>query len=192
MVFILLKWVVITRKCKSFTNIRHAKSKGILKWIIPIRSNSTRSRYYVNVAPFGTPEGISVSSNIQVSLSVSHSRQWRLGSIIPHSSKCQVRDFTLVNNLKLMEWEGNHLQIKTIRSGRKQAFGKAKVSPTIKRAAEVTSASDDAIAVQVKSKNTPRPTEDDDDVYTTENTDVSDAEVKEKEPKKSKYNSIET
>ncbi|KAM9960900.1 hypothetical protein ACTFIW_010060 [Dictyostelium discoideum] len=69
---------------------------------------------------------------------------------------------------------------------------KAKVSSTAKRAAEVTSASDGAIAVQAKSKKTPRPTEDDDDVYTTESTDVSDVEVKEKEPKKSKTNSIET
>ncbi|KAM9954695.1 hypothetical protein ACTFIW_003295 [Dictyostelium discoideum] len=69
---------------------------------------------------------------------------------------------------------------------------KAKVSFTAKRTAEVTSASDGAIAVQAKSKKTPRPTEDDDDVYTTESTDVSDVEVKEKEPKKSKTNSIET
>ncbi|KAM9960513.1 hypothetical protein ACTFIW_009655 [Dictyostelium discoideum] len=67
----------------------------------------------------------------------------------------------------------------------KKATRKAKVSSTAKRAAEVTSASDGAIA-------TPRPTEDDDDVYTTESTDVSDVEVKEKEPKKSKTNSIET
>ncbi|KAM9973998.1 hypothetical protein ACTFIW_007660 [Dictyostelium discoideum] len=74
----------------------------------------------------------------------------------------------------------------------KKATRKAKVSSTAKRAAEVTSASDGAIAVQAKSKKTPRPTEDDDDVYTTESTDVSDVEVKEKEPKKSKTNSIET
>ncbi|KAM9954688.1 hypothetical protein ACTFIW_003288 [Dictyostelium discoideum] len=74
----------------------------------------------------------------------------------------------------------------------KKAIRKAKVSSTAKRAAEVTSASDDAIVVQAKSKKTPRPTEDDDDVYTTESTDVSDVEVKEKEPKKSKTNSIET
>ncbi|KAM9966485.1 hypothetical protein ACTFIR_006701 [Dictyostelium discoideum] len=67
----------------------------------------------------------------------------------------------------------------------KKATRKAKVSSTAKRAAEVTSAS---------VKKTPRPTEDDDDddVYTTESTDVSDVEVKEKEPKKSKTNSIET
>ncbi|KAM9957075.1 hypothetical protein ACTFIR_003812 [Dictyostelium discoideum] len=62
-----------------------------------------------------------------------------------------------------------------------KAIGKAKVSSTAKRIAEVTSSSDD-----------PHPTEDDDDVYRTESTDVSDAEVKEKEPKKSKTNSIET
>ncbi|KAM9955409.1 hypothetical protein ACTFIR_011847 [Dictyostelium discoideum] len=75
----------------------------------------------------------------------------------------------------------------------KKATRKAKVSSTAKRAAEVTSASGDAIVVQAKSKKTPRPTEDDDnDVYTTESTDVSDVEVKEKEPKKSKTNSIET
>ncbi|KAM9974176.1 hypothetical protein ACTFIR_003892 [Dictyostelium discoideum] len=74
----------------------------------------------------------------------------------------------------------------------KKAIRKAKVSSTAKRASEVTSASDDAIAVQAKPKKTPRPTEDDDDVYTTESTDVSDVEIKEKEPKKSKTNSIET
>ncbi|KAM9967294.1 hypothetical protein ACTFIR_007534 [Dictyostelium discoideum] len=74
----------------------------------------------------------------------------------------------------------------------KKAIRKAKESSTAKRASEVTSASDDATAVQAKSKKTPRPTEDDDDVYTTESTDVSDVEVKEKEPKKSKTNSIET
>ncbi|KAM9975644.1 hypothetical protein ACTFIW_005517 [Dictyostelium discoideum] len=69
----------------------------------------------------------------------------------------------------------------------KKAIRKAKVSSTAKRAAEVTSDSDDAIAVQVKSKKTPHPPEyDDDDVYTTESTYVSDFEVKEKEPKKSK------
>ncbi|KAM9974080.1 hypothetical protein ACTFIR_009422 [Dictyostelium discoideum] len=73
-----------------------------------------------------------------------------------------------------------------------KAIRKAKVSSTAKRIAEVTSSSDDAIVVQAKSKKTPRPTEDDDDVYRTESTDVSDAEVKEKEPKKSKTNSIET
>ncbi|KAM9957068.1 hypothetical protein ACTFIR_003805 [Dictyostelium discoideum] len=75
----------------------------------------------------------------------------------------------------------------------KKALRKAKVSSTAKRASEVTSSSsDDAIVVPAKSKKTPRPTEDNDDVYTTESTDVSDAEVKEKEPKKSKTNSIET
>ncbi|KAM9975667.1 hypothetical protein ACTFIW_000784 [Dictyostelium discoideum] len=66
----------------------------------------------------------------------------------------------------------------------KKAIRKAKVSSTAKRAAEVTSASDDAIAVEAKSKKTPRPTENDDVVYTTESTDVSDVEIKEKEPKK--------
>ncbi|KAM9955145.1 hypothetical protein ACTFIW_008809 [Dictyostelium discoideum] len=45
------------------------------------------------------------SSNKQVPLSVSHSRQWRLGSIIPHSLRCQFRDFTLVNSSKPMEWK---------------------------------------------------------------------------------------
>ncbi|KAM9974101.1 hypothetical protein ACTFIR_009443 [Dictyostelium discoideum] len=74
----------------------------------------------------------------------------------------------------------------------KKAIHKAKVSSTAKCASEVTSSSSDAIVVQAKSKKTPRPTEDNDDVYTTESTDVSDAEVKEKEPKKSKTNSIET
>ncbi|KAM9975573.1 hypothetical protein ACTFIW_005446 [Dictyostelium discoideum] len=74
----------------------------------------------------------------------------------------------------------------------KKATRKAKVSSTAKRAAEETSTSDDAIAVQAKSKKTPRPTEDDDDVYTTESTDVFDVEVKEKEPKKSKTSFIET
>ncbi|KAM9975428.1 hypothetical protein ACTFIW_013309 [Dictyostelium discoideum] len=74
----------------------------------------------------------------------------------------------------------------------KKAIRKAKVSSTAKSAAEVTSASDDAIAVQAKSIKTPHPTEDDDDVYTTESTDLSDIEVKEKNPKKSKTNSIET
>ncbi|KAM9954814.1 hypothetical protein ACTFIW_000917 [Dictyostelium discoideum] len=63
---------------------------------------------------------------------------------------------------------------------------------TLSKKATLTSASDGAIAVQAKSKKTPRPTEDDDDVYTTESTDVSDVEVKEKEPKNSKTNSIET
>ncbi|KAM9974203.1 hypothetical protein ACTFIR_003919 [Dictyostelium discoideum] len=57
---------------------------------------------------------------------------------------------------------------------------------------EVTSASDDVTEVQVKSKKTPCPTKDDDDVHNTESTDVSQVEVKEKEPKKSKTNSIET
>ncbi|KAM9974314.1 hypothetical protein ACTFIR_012835 [Dictyostelium discoideum] len=45
------------------------------------------------------------SPNKQVPLSVSHSRQWRLGCIIPHSSRGQVRDFTLVNSPKPMEWK---------------------------------------------------------------------------------------
>ncbi|KAM9975537.1 hypothetical protein ACTFIW_012121 [Dictyostelium discoideum] len=66
---------------------------------------------------------------------------------------------------------------------------------TLSKKATLTSASNGAIAVQAKSKKTPRPTEVDDDVYTTESTDVSDVsdvEVKEKEPKKSKTNSIET
>ncbi|KAM9974059.1 hypothetical protein ACTFIR_009401 [Dictyostelium discoideum] len=61
---------------------------------------------------------------------------------------------------------------------------------TLSKKAILTSASDDAIAVQIK--KTLRPTEDDDDVYTTESTDVSDVKVKEKETKKSKTNSIET
>ncbi|EAL73800.1 hypothetical protein DDB_G0267326 [Dictyostelium discoideum AX4] len=47
------------------------------------------------------------SSNKQVSLSVSDSSQRRLGSIIPHSSRGQVRDFTLVNSSKPMEWKRN-------------------------------------------------------------------------------------
>ncbi|KAM9948594.1 hypothetical protein ACTFIT_009792 [Dictyostelium discoideum] len=73
----------------------------------------------------------------------------------------------------------------------KKAIRKAKVSSTAKRAAEVTTASDDAITVQVKSKKTLRPTEVDDEIYSTESTDVSDVEVREKVPKKSKTNSIE-
>ncbi|KAM9955056.1 hypothetical protein ACTFIW_008720 [Dictyostelium discoideum] len=74
----------------------------------------------------------------------------------------------------------------------KKSIRKAKVSSTAKRAAEVTSAYDGAIVVQAKSKKTPHHTKNDDDVNTTESTDVSDAEVKQKEPKKSKTNSIET
>ncbi|KAM9943657.1 hypothetical protein ACTFIT_001946 [Dictyostelium discoideum] len=73
----------------------------------------------------------------------------------------------------------------------KKAIRKAKVSSTAKRAAEVTTASDDAITVQVKSKKTLPPTEVDDEIYSTESTDVSDVEVREKVPKKSKTNSIE-
>ncbi|EAL73762.1 hypothetical protein DDB_G0267368 [Dictyostelium discoideum AX4] len=73
----------------------------------------------------------------------------------------------------------------------KKAIRKAKVSSTAKRATEVTTASDDAITVQVKSKKTLRPTEVDDEIYSTESTDVSDVEVREKVPKKSKTNSIE-
>ncbi|KAM9954299.1 hypothetical protein ACTFIW_003840 [Dictyostelium discoideum] len=57
-----------------------------------------------------------------------------------------------------------------------KSIRKAKVSSTAKRAAEVTSAYDGAIVVQAKSKKTPHPTKDDDDVNTTESTDVSDAE----------------
>ncbi|KAM9954697.1 hypothetical protein ACTFIW_003297 [Dictyostelium discoideum] len=63
---------------------------------------------------------------------------------------------------------------------------------TLSKKAILTSASDDAIVVQAKSKKTPHPTEDDYDVYTTESTDVYDVEVKEKESKKSKTNSIQT
>ncbi|KAM9979656.1 hypothetical protein ACTFIY_008903 [Dictyostelium cf. discoideum] len=81
----------------------------------------------------------------------------------------------------------------------KKAFPRAKESSTAKRAADVPSASDDANTVpkdaeasKVKSKKTIRPTEVDDDMYTTESTDESDVEVREKEPKKSKTNSIET
>ncbi|KAM9962822.1 hypothetical protein ACTFIR_005739 [Dictyostelium discoideum] len=48
-----------------------------------------------------------------------------------------------------------------------KAIHKVKVSSTAKSTAEVTSASDDSIAVQVKSKKTPRLT---DDIYTTEKT----------------------
>ncbi|KAM9981526.1 hypothetical protein ACTFIY_003849 [Dictyostelium cf. discoideum] len=50
----------------------------------------------------------------------------------------------------------------------------------------------DAEASKAKSKKTIRPTEVDDDMYTTESTDEFDVEVREKEPKKSKTNSIET
>ncbi|KAM9998346.1 hypothetical protein ACTFIY_008019 [Dictyostelium cf. discoideum] len=74
-----------------------------------------------------------------------------------------------------------------------------KKSSTAKRAADVPSASDDANTVpkdakasKAKSKKTIRPTEVDDDMYTTESTDESDVEVREKEPKKSKINSNET
>ncbi|KAM9950944.1 hypothetical protein ACTFIT_007044 [Dictyostelium discoideum] len=73
----------------------------------------------------------------------------------------------------------------------KKAIRKAKVSSTAKRAAEVTTASDDAITVQVKSKKTLHSTEVDNGIYSTESTDVSDVEVREKVPKKSKTNSIE-
>ncbi|KAM9957107.1 hypothetical protein ACTFIR_003844 [Dictyostelium discoideum] len=49
----------------------------------------------------------SCQHRLVVSFSVSHSRQWRLRSIIPHSSRRKVRDFTLVNSSKPMEWKGN-------------------------------------------------------------------------------------
>ncbi|KAM9950939.1 hypothetical protein ACTFIT_001921 [Dictyostelium discoideum] len=62
----------------------------------------------------------------------------------------------------------------------KKAIRKAKVSSTAKRAAEVTTASHDAITVQLMMK-----------FISTESTDVSDVEVREKVPKKSKTNSIE-
>ncbi|KAM9979598.1 hypothetical protein ACTFIY_008890 [Dictyostelium cf. discoideum] len=71
----------------------------------------------------------------------------------------------------------------TINTPPKKAIRRAKESSTAKRAAGVPSASDDA-------NTTIRPTEVDDDMYTTESTDES--EVREKEPKKSKTNSIET
>ncbi|KAM9990302.1 hypothetical protein ACTFIY_006333 [Dictyostelium cf. discoideum] len=81
----------------------------------------------------------------------------------------------------------------------KKAIRRAKESSTAKRAADVPSASDDANTVpkdaegsKAKSKKTIRPTEVDDDMYTTESTDESDVEVREKEPKKLKTNSIET
>ncbi|KAM9988967.1 hypothetical protein ACTFIY_004991 [Dictyostelium cf. discoideum] len=87
----------------------------------------------------------------------------------------------------------------TINNPPKKAIRRAKESSTAKRAADVPSASDDANTVpkdakasKAKSKNTIRPIEVDDDMYTTESTDESDFEVREKEPKKSKTNSIET
>ncbi|KAM9981561.1 hypothetical protein ACTFIY_003864 [Dictyostelium cf. discoideum] len=87
----------------------------------------------------------------------------------------------------------------TINNPPKKAIRRAKESPTAKRAADVPSASDDANTVpkdaeasKAKSKKTIRPIEVDDDMYTTESTDESDVEVREKEPKKSKTNSIET
>ncbi|KAM9979641.1 hypothetical protein ACTFIY_008879 [Dictyostelium cf. discoideum] len=87
----------------------------------------------------------------------------------------------------------------TINNPPKKAIRRAKESSTAKRAADVTSASDDANTVpkdaeasKAKSKKTIRPIEVDDDMYTTESTDESDVEVREKEPKKSKTNSIET
>ncbi|EAL60368.1 hypothetical protein DDB_G0294230 [Dictyostelium discoideum AX4] len=61
----------------------------------------------------------------------------------------------------------------------KKAIRKAKVSSTAKRAAEVTTASNDGTNVQVKSKKTFCPTKGDDDIYSTESTDVSDVEVRE-------------
>ncbi|KAM9981546.1 hypothetical protein ACTFIY_003852 [Dictyostelium cf. discoideum] len=80
-----------------------------------------------------------------------------------------------------------------------KAIRRAKESSTAKRAADVPSASDDANTVpkdaeasKAKSKKTIRPIEVDDDMYTTESTDESEVEVREKEPKKSKTNSIET
>ncbi|KAM9988925.1 hypothetical protein ACTFIY_004987 [Dictyostelium cf. discoideum] len=87
----------------------------------------------------------------------------------------------------------------TINTPPKKAIRRAKESSTAKRAADVPSASDDANTVpkdaeasKAKSKKTILPTEVDDDMYTTESTDESDVEVREKEPKKSKNNSIET
>ncbi|KAM9981116.1 hypothetical protein ACTFIY_003431 [Dictyostelium cf. discoideum] len=87
----------------------------------------------------------------------------------------------------------------TINTPPKKAIRRAKESSTAKRAADVPSAFDDANTVpkdaeasKAKSKKTIRPTEVDDDMYTTESTDESDVEVREKEPKKSKTNSIET
>ncbi|KAM9983570.1 hypothetical protein ACTFIY_000292 [Dictyostelium cf. discoideum] len=87
----------------------------------------------------------------------------------------------------------------TIINTPKKAIRRAKESSTAKRAADVPSASDDANTVpkdaeasKAKSKKTIRPIEVDDDMYTTESTDESDVEVREKEPKKSKTNSIET
>ncbi|KAM9991091.1 hypothetical protein ACTFIY_007131 [Dictyostelium cf. discoideum] len=87
----------------------------------------------------------------------------------------------------------------TINNPPKKAIRRAKESSTAKRAVDVPSASDDANTVpkdaeasKAKSKKTIRPIEVDDDMYTTESTDESDVEVREKEPKKSKTNSIET
>ncbi|KAM9995170.1 hypothetical protein ACTFIY_001359 [Dictyostelium cf. discoideum] len=87
----------------------------------------------------------------------------------------------------------------TINNPPKKAIRSAKESSTAKRAADVPSASDDANTVpkdakapKAKSKKTIRPTEVDDDMYTTESTDEYDVEAREKEPKKSKTNSIET
>ncbi|KAM9983589.1 hypothetical protein ACTFIY_000294 [Dictyostelium cf. discoideum] len=87
----------------------------------------------------------------------------------------------------------------TIINTPKKTIRRAKESSTAKRAADVPSASDDANTVpkdaeasKAKSKKTIRPTKVDDDMYTTESTDESDVEVREKEPKKPKTNSIET
>ncbi|KAM9978267.1 hypothetical protein ACTFIY_011996 [Dictyostelium cf. discoideum] len=87
----------------------------------------------------------------------------------------------------------------TINNPPKKAIRRAKESFTAKRAADVPSASDDANTVpkdaeasKAKLKKTIRPTEVDDYMYTTESTDESEVEVREKEPKKSKTNSIET
>ncbi|KAM9998708.1 hypothetical protein ACTFIY_008369 [Dictyostelium cf. discoideum] len=87
----------------------------------------------------------------------------------------------------------------TINNPPKKAIRRAKESSTAKRAVDVPFASDDANTVpkdaeasKAKSKKTIRPIEVDDDMYTTESTDESDVEVREKEPKKSKTNSIET
>ncbi|KAK5583326.1 hypothetical protein RB653_004918 [Dictyostelium firmibasis] len=47
------------------------------------------------------------SSNKQVSLSKSETSKWKLGSIISNFSRCQERNFKLVNSLKPMEWKRN-------------------------------------------------------------------------------------
>ncbi|KAM9979638.1 hypothetical protein ACTFIY_008872 [Dictyostelium cf. discoideum] len=67
----------------------------------------------------------------------------------------------------------------------KKAIRRAKESSTAKRAADVPSASYDANTVpkdaeasKANSKKTIRPTEVDDDMYTTESTDESDVEVR--------------